>query len=143
MAILMDDVIQQYRKWKEQGEGLRGKARQAMEARFAELLVEAVRISEDYKRDFGAVLKPPAVVTAFRFKAGAKAKPKKKAAAPAPAPVAVTAVPDDPKTAALAKKLAAAKKKLEAAKAAGQATRALEDKVYEIEDDLRLASQAG
>lgn len=25
--------------------------------------------------------------------------------------------------------------------AAGQATRALEDKVYEIEDDLRLASQ--
>lgn len=140
----MDDVIQQYRKWKEQGEGLRSKAKQAMEARFAELLVEAVRVSEDYKRDFGAALKPPAVVTAFRFKAGAKAKPKKKAAAaPAPAPAAVTPVADDPKSAALAKKLAAAKKKLEAAKAAGQATRALEDKVYEIEDDLRLASQAG
>jgi len=136
----MDDVIQQYRKWKEQGEGLRSKAKQAMEARFAELLVEAVRISEDYKRDFGAVLKPPAVVTAFRFKAGAKAKPKKKAAAPAPVPAAAAPV-DDAKTAALVKKLAAAKKKLEAAKAAGQATRALEDRVYEIEDDLRLASQ--
>ena len=136
----MDDVIQQYRKWKEQGEGLRSKAKQAMEARFAELLVEAVRISEDYKRDFGAVLKPPAVVTAFRFKAGAKAKPKKKAAAPSPVPAAAAPV-DDAKTAALVKKLAAAKKKLEAAKAAGQATRALEDRVYEIEDDLRLASQ--
>jgi len=136
----MDDVIQQYRKWKEQGEGLRGKAKQAMEERFAELLVEAVRISEDFKRDFGAVLKPPAVVTAFRFKQGAKAKPRKKAPAPAPAPAAPV---NDHKTAALQKKLAAAKKKLETAKAAGQATRALEDRVYEIEDDLRLASQAG
>ena len=138
----MDDVIQQYRKWKEQGEGLRGKAKQAMEERFAELLVEAVRISEDFKRDFGAVLKPPAVVTSFRFKQGAKAKPKKKAAAPAAAPAPAAPV-NDHKTAALQKKLAAAKKKLETAKAAGQPTRALEDRVYELEDDLRLASQAG
>ena len=47
----------------------------------------------------------------------------------------------DPKIARLQKKLAAAKKKLDDAKAAGTPTRVLEDKIYEIEDDLRLAGQ--
>jgi len=47
----------------------------------------------------------------------------------------------NPKVAGLQKKLAAAKKKLEDAKAAGTPTRVLEDKIYEIEDELRLAGQ--
>jgi len=41
----------------------------------------------------------------------------------------------------LQKKLAGAKKKLEDVKASGGATRVVEDKVYEIEDALRLAMQ--
>ena len=67
-------------------------------------------------------------------------KPVKKAA-PAAAPVKAAA-PVDPKIAALTKQLAAARKKLDAAQAKGASTKNLEDRIYELEDDLRLASQA-
>ena len=137
----MNDVISDYQKWKQQGENLRVQAKQAMETQFRELLAEAVQIAEMYRADFGTALKPPPQVTAFRYKAGAKAKGKVgKKAAPAPKaePPAPPAKPD-PKVVALQKKLATAKKKLDDAKTAGTATRAYEDKVYEIEDALRLA----
>lgn len=141
----MNDVITDYQKWKQQGENLRVQAKHAMETQFRELLTEAVRIAELYRADFGAALKPPAQVTAFRFKAAAKAKGKsvKKAAPPAaPAPkVETPAAKPDPKMIALQKRLATAKKKLDDVKAAGGATRPLEDKVYEIEDAIRLAAQ--
>ena len=54
----MTDIISQYQQWKEQGEDLRVKARQAMESRFRELLSEAVRIAEEYRTDFGSSLRP-------------------------------------------------------------------------------------
>lgn len=145
----MDDVISQYQRWKEQGEGLRSKAKQAMETRFHQLLVEAIRIAEEYKVDFGGTLKPPVQVTAFRYKPAAKGKGKKaapksgkpgSASAPAPAPAPVVVAAPSAKTIALEKKLAQARKKLDAAKAAGQPTRNLEDRVYEIEDELRLST---
>ncbi len=134
----MSDVIADYQKWKQQGESLRGQARQAMEARFRALLSEAAQIAEEYRADFGATLKPPAQITAFRYKNGAKPKKpaaKKAAAAPPPAP----APPPNPKTAALQKRIAAARKKLDDAKAAGAPTRPIEDKIYELEDELRLS----
>ncbi|HEX3743492.1 MAG TPA: hypothetical protein VHW09_06170 [Bryobacteraceae bacterium] len=148
----MADVISDYQKWKQQGENLRTQAKQAMEARYRELLVEAVSIAEEYRVDFGAGLKPPPAVTAFRFKASAKGKAKKAAkpagekvpAAKAPAGKA-EAKPEakpDPKVAALQKQLAAARKKLDDAKAANSPTRKLEDRIYEIEDELRLAAQS-
>jgi len=134
----MSDVISDYQRWKQQGDDLRLKAKQAMEARFRELLSEAAAIAEEYRSDFGAPLKPPAAVTAFRFKAHAKAKPKKaaKAAQAEPAPTKPS-----PKVAGLHKRLATAKLKLEEAKAAGKPARMFEDKIYEIEDELRLAGQ--
>ena len=136
----MSDVITEYQKWKQQGEGLRVQARQAMETRFRTLLTEAAQLAEEYKTDFGAQLKPPASITAFRYKNGAK--PKKSAAKPpkaasVPEPVPPPAKPN-PKAATLQKRIAAAKKKLDDAKAAGAPTRPLEDKIYELEDDLRL-----
>ena len=137
----MNDVITDYQKWKQQGENLRVQAKHAMETQFRELLIEAVRIAELYRTDFGAALKPPAQVTAFRFKAAAKAKGKVKKAAPVPAATPVPAPKADPKMVALQKRLATAKKKLDDVKAAGGATRPLEDKVYEIEDAIRLAAQ--
>lgn len=141
----MSDVIADYQKWKQQGENLRGQAKHAMESRFRELLAEAVQIAEEYRADFGAALKPPAQVTAFRYKASSKPKAKK-AAKPGPAakveaPKVEAPAKADPKVAALQKKLATAKKKLDEAKAGGAATRPLEDRVYEIEDALRLAVQ--
>ena len=83
----MTDVINEYQKWKQQGEDLRVQAKQAMESRFRELLVEAASIAEEYRSDFGGPLKPPPSITAFRYKAGGhKAKKAlKKGAAPAKA----------------------------------------------------------
>ena len=141
----MADVISEYQKWKQQGESLRSQAKHAIEARFRELLSEAVVLAEDYRNDFGTPLKPPSPVTAFRYKAAAHGKAKKtkpKGPIAAPAPPAAPEPKPNPKLAALQKRLAAAKKKLDDAKAAGTPTRALEDRVYEIEDELKLTAQA-
>ena len=146
----MPDVINEYQKWKQQGEDLRVQAKHAMETRFRDLLNEAVHIADEYRADFGAVLKPPPAVTAFRYKASAKPKAKKPAgkvkpaaaAERAPAKPEAPAAKPNPKVIGLQKRLAAAKKKLEDAKAGGATTRPYEDKVYEIEDELRLALQA-
>ena len=140
----MPDIINEYQKWKQQGEDLRVQAKHAMESRFRDLLTEAVHLAEEYRTDFGAVLKPPPAVTAFRYKASARPKAKKpaekvKPAAPKPEPPAAK---PNPKVATLQKRLATAKKKLDDAKAGGATTRPYEDKVYEIEDELRLALQA-
>lgn len=140
----MSDPIAEYLQWKKQGGELRAKAKQAIEARFRELLTEAVHLAEEYRNDFGLVLALPASVTSFKFKAGGKRAVKKAA------PAAVAAVPvvkapagkPDPKIAALQKQLAAARKKLDGAKANGAGTKNLEDRVYELEDDLRLATQS-
>lgn len=149
----MENAISEYQRWKQQGELLRTQAKQAMENRFRDLLTEAARISQEYQADFGATLKPPPQVTAFRFRvaAGKAKKAGGKAVAPAPlkaaAPKAVAAAPQaarqEPaaKHPVLDKRLAQARAKLEAAKTAGKPTRNLEDKIYEIEDEIRLASQ--
>ena len=138
----MTDVISEYQKWKQQGDDLRLKAKQAMESRFRELLSEAVHIASEYRTDFGAALKPPASVTAFKYKADAKSKTKKAAKAKRPEPpVEIVPQKADPKVAGLQKRLATAKAKLEAAKASSSPTRALDDKIYEIEDEIRLALQ--
>ena len=145
----MPDIINEYQKWKQQGEDLRVQAKHAMETRFRDLLSEAVHIAEEYRTDFGAALKPPPAVTAFRYKASAKVKAKKATGKAKPAAAAERPAPKpeppaakaNPKVAGLQKRLVTAKKKLEDAKAGGATTRPYEDKVYEIEDELRLALQ--
>jgi hypothetical protein len=145
----MSDPISEYLRWKQQGQDLRSNAKQAIEVRFRELLTEAAHLAEEYKTDFGKALVPPPAITAFRYKVGAKrpaAKSAGKKAAVTPAPPKAMPAPVvkvDPAIAALTKRLSAAKAKLEAAKEAGTPTKNLEDKVYELEDDLRLAQQAG
>jgi hypothetical protein len=145
----MSDVITEYKKWKQQGEDLRVQAKQAMETRYHELLAEAVQIAEEYRADFGEPLKPPSPITAFRYKASAKSKAKKTAVkrstaknlreVPQPAP---SAAKPNAEIVGLQKRLATAKKKLDEAKAAGKPTKAVEDRIYEIEDELRLAGQS-
>lgn len=139
----MSDVISEYARWKQKGEALRAKARQAMEARFRDLLLEAVNIAEDYKADFGGTLKPPPPVTAFRYKARPKTAKRTRAAAKPPRMALKAEQPPtkpDPRIARLRKRLETARKKLELARAAGEPTQNLEDKVYEIEDDLQQLS---
>jgi len=137
----MSDVISEYQKWKQQGDDLRVQAKQAMESRFRNLLAEAAQIADEYRADFGSPLKPPPQITAFRYKQTVKAK-KKVAAKPKAVVEAPAAAKPNPKIAGLQKRLATARKKLEDAKAAGSPTRPLEDRIYEIEDELRLAKPA-
>jgi hypothetical protein len=141
---MMENAISEYQRWKQQGENLRTQAKQAMESRFRDLLTEAARIAQEYHADFGATLKPPPQITAFRFKAatgkgsktaGTAKKTGKTVATPASPPST------DPKVVSLEKRLAQARAKLDAAKAAGKPTRNHEDRIYEIEDELRLANQ--
>jgi len=142
----MDNVIAEYQKWKQQGHSLRTQARQAMEARFRDLLTEAAQVAQEYQNDFGVALRPPTSITAFRFKS-ASGKPgskvKKTASAPVPQAHKGPEKTVNPKIAPLEKRLTQARDKLEAAKTAGKPTRNLEDKIYEIEDAIRLAVQAG
>ena len=133
----MKDVIAEYQRWKQQGEGLRAEAMRAMEARYRDLLTEAIQIAEEYRADFGVALRLPAGVTSFDYKAGSGRKTK--AAAPSPATAAPEANAPATKPGPLEKRLATAQKKLEAARAAGAPTKNLEDKIYEIEDEIRLA----
>ena len=136
----MSDPISEYQRWKQQGQDLRSNAKQAIELRVRELLTEAIHLAEEYKADFGKALTPPPSITSFRYKAGGKRPAvKKPTVKKAAAPVVKKA---DPAIAALSKKLAGARAKLEAAKVAGTPTKNLEDKVYELEDDLRLAQSA-
>jgi hypothetical protein len=131
------DAITEYQKWKQQGESLRMQAKQAMETRFRDLLLEASQIAQEYHRDFGGALKPPASITTFRYKTTAGNKAKK--AAPK---AATKASPSNPKVTELERRRAQIQKKLEIAKAAGKPTRNLDDRLYEVEDELRLAENA-
>ena len=137
----MKDVIAEYHHWKAQGEGLRTEAMRAMESRYRELLTEAIQIAEEYRVDFGVALKLPAGVAAFEFKAGGakKARPIAPVALALPLPVAPPPSAPNPKLGPLEKRLAGARKKFETAKAAGSPTKNLEDKIYEVEDEIRLA----
>jgi hypothetical protein len=145
----MSEVLTEYKKWKQQGEDLRVQAKQAMETRYHELLAEAVQIAKEYWADFGEPLKPPSPITAFRYKGSTKSKAKKAAVerstaknlreVPQPAPSA--AKPNNAEIAGLKKRLATEKKKLDKAKSSGKPTKAVEDRIYEIEDELRLAGQ--
>jgi hypothetical protein len=136
------DPISEYQKWKQQGESLRTQAKLAMETRFRELLSEAAGIAQEYQRDFGASLKPPAAITTFRYKTAAGHKSKKVAKVAAPRRQESPAPAPDPKIAGLERRRVQIQKKLEAAKGAGKPTKNLEDKLYEVEDELRLASHA-
>jgi hypothetical protein len=142
----MNKIITEYQKWKQQGDELRAQAKQAMESRFRELLVEAVQIAEEYRSDFGAPLKPPPGVTSFRFKASGRPKPKKaqkpSPTAKSPSPPPAAPAKPNPKIAGLQKRLEGAQQKLEQAKANGSPTKNLEDRIYEIEDAIRLSTQA-
>ena len=132
------DAISEYQKWKQQGESLRAQAKQAMEGRFRDLLVEAAQIAQEYQRDFGQSLKPPATITTFRYKpaTGQKKKAAVKNAAPR------QTVPN-PKIAELQRRKEQIQKKLDAAKTAGKPTKNLEDRLYEVEDEIQLAGRTG
>jgi hypothetical protein len=131
---LMSSTIDQYRDAKSHYLKLRTEAKKDLLRRFQELANELLLIQRELMEDFGHKVSLPT-----------KGKrPKKTAAIPVPLkgaskqpPAKVEAV--SPKEAAIHKQLEKARKKLAETQAAAKPTKALEDRIYELEDELRLA----
>jgi hypothetical protein len=126
----MSTTIDQYREAKNSYLKLRSQAKKELIARFHEVANEMLQIQRELQEDFGEKVLLPTK--------GKKPKPVKKlAAAPASVPAAPSA-----KVLAIQKQLERQKKKLVETKEAGKPTKALEDRIYELEDELRLAQSA-
>lgn len=127
----MSTTIDQYREAKAAYQRLHNQAKKELIARFNQLAAELLQIQRELKEDFGHKITIPTKAKAARVaKAPAPAKP----AQPAPASV-------NPKVVALEKRLAVQKKKLEESSTAGKPDKAIQDRIYELEDEIRLAKE--
>lgn len=155
---LMSTTLNQYREAKQNWLKLRNQARKELIARFHEVAAELLQIQKELLEDFGEKVSMPLKAKKATAKKAAPLSVGLPVAAPVvvkPAPVAVKAAPAPLKTpaaspaaksapvaVALRKKLDAQNRKLVEAKAAGKPTKAIEDRIYEIEDDIRVAQSA-
>jgi len=130
----MTTTLDQYREAKTNYLKLRNQAKKELIARFNELAGQLVQIQRELLDDFGEKVSMPAKVAA---KKKAKA-PRETTANEVNAPAAP--VEPSPQMAALQKQIERQKKKLSDAKAAGKPTKPFEDRVHELEDELRLLS---
>ncbi len=129
----MSSTIDQYRDAKSHYLKLRAEAKKDLLRRFQELANELLLIQRELMEDFGHKVSLPS-----------KGKKPKKAAATEPSKAAVKQAPAkveaiSPKEAAIHKQLEKSRKKLAETQAAGKPTKAVEDRIYELEDELRLA----
>ncbi len=122
----MSTNLDQYRAAKADYLKLRNQAKKELIARFHELANELLGIQRELSEDFGEKVAMPI-----------KGKKKQPAAAPASSPPASS----DGKVAVVQKKIDGQKKKVAELQAAGKPTKAAEDRVYELEDELRLAKE--
>ncbi len=123
----MTSALDQYRQAKNDYLKLRNQARRELINRFNELTAELFQLQRELLEDFGEKI---AIPTKPKGRVS-----KKKTAAEAPAPAAAPSA----EVLALKKRLDAQKKKLAEAQAAGKATKTLEDRIYELDDAIRLA----
>jgi hypothetical protein len=126
----MPNTIEQYREAKANYLKLRNQAKKELIARFHVLAGELLQLQRELLEDFGEKIAIPKSAKRPRV-----AKLAVAAAAPAPA------APPSPKVAALEKQLDRQKKKLADTKTAGKPTKAIEDRIYEIEDEIRLLKE--
>ena len=124
-------ALDQYRSAKSDYLKLRSQARKELISRFHELANELLRIQGELLEDFGEKVQLPS-------------KPKRLKAKPAAvvagrAKDSSTPIEAAPKVAAIQKRLDVQKKKLADLKSSGKPTKPVEDRIYELEDELRLA----
>ncbi len=131
----MPTTLDQYREAKSSYLKLKNQAKKELIARFNELASEMLQIQRELLEDFGEKIQMPSKPK--------KAKHAKPVAAPAPVSTPSPAAPPSPKTIVIQKQMEAQKKKLAAAQAAGKPTKAIEDRMYELEDALRLLEDKG
>jgi len=126
----MSNTIDQYREAKNNYLKLRNQAKRELISRFNEVANELLQLQRELFEDFGEKVALPT-----------KGKKPKQPRAPKPGAKAEptsAAVPVSPKAMELRKQLARQKKKLADTQAAGKPTKAVEDRIYELEDELRL-----
>ncbi len=121
----MPNTLEQYRQAKQDISKLHGAAKKELISRFNELANELLLIQKELRDEFGVKLSLPAKPRPARAK---------KAAAPVPPPVSGEIM-------AIEKRLALQKRKLEEATKAGKPEKPIKDRIYEIEDELRLARE--
>ena len=124
------NTIEQYRAAKADVIKLETQVKKELLALFRQRESELVQIQKEL-RELG-------VKVSINLKAK---RPTRKAAAPAAAEPAAAEMPD-PKVRRLERSLLAQKKKLEEAKGMGKPEKPIKDRIYELEDELRLAKEA-
>jgi hypothetical protein len=127
----MSNTIDQYREAKNSYLRLKNQAKKELLARFHEVAAELLQLQRELLEDFGEKVVIPA--RPKKSRAGKQAKPAKQEPKQA-----VAAAPPPPKVLELQKQLERQKKRLADAQSGGKPVKALEDKVYELEDELRL-----
>ncbi|MCZ2152611.1 MAG: hypothetical protein LC114_01730 [Bryobacterales bacterium] len=159
------DVLESYRRWKEEGAALRERARNLLIERFHELVREAQQVQQDLQEDFSHAVKFPAnpkPAKKGRARTSAKNVAASVRAVPPPAPAPLREPPamvDRPRrrsspkqtppakpdveireTEKLRREVERARQRLAEAKASGSAVRIqnAEDRLYELSDELRL-----
>jgi hypothetical protein len=125
----MPTAIDQYREAKNNYLKLRNQAKKELLARFHELAAELIQLQRELLEDFGEKIAIPAKPKKPR--AVKPAQPE--ASVPAERPPAAS-----PKVVELQKQLEREKKKLAAVQSAGKPTKAVDDRIYELEDEIRL-----
>lgn len=122
----MSNTIDQYREAKAAYQRLHNQAKKELIARFNQLSAELLLIQKELKDDFGHKVSIPAK--------GKPARSSRPVVAPEPAK-------PDPKIASLEKRIAGEKAKIEKLQAAGKPVKAVQDRIYELEDELRLTRE--
>ena len=124
------NTIEQYRAAKADVIKLETQVKKELLALFRQRESELVQIQKEL-RELG-------VKVSINLKAK---RPTRKAAAPATAEPVAPQMPD-PKVRRLKRSLLVQKKKLESAKETGKPEKPIKDRIYELEDELRLAKEA-
>jgi hypothetical protein len=124
----MSNTIDQYREARAAYQKLHNQAKKELIARFNQLAAELFLIQKELKDDFGHKVTIPA-----KAKTARSARP---VATKAPEPVL-----PNPKIAVLEKRIAAEKAKMEKLIAAGKPDKVVKDRIYELEDELRLTRE--
>ena len=132
----MSTTIDQYREAKNSYLKLRNQAKKELISRFNELAGELLHLQRELLEDFGEKIAMPS-----KTKKPSAAKTVKAAPKAAPEPPAAPPAPPTAQMVALQKQVDRQKKKLSETQAAGKPTKVIEDRVYELEDELRLLKE--
>jgi hypothetical protein len=130
MAPSMSTTIEQYREAKAQYLKLRNQAKKDLVTRFHALSNELLQVQRELLEDFGEKITLP-------VKSKKAVRPARAPKMPEPAPV--PPAPPSPKIAGIERQIDKLKKKLTETQTAGKPVKAIEDRIYELEDELRLA----